>query len=71
MIQSEFLRALCNGVTRFSSTELVNNYRVGTAANVKNIRKTLEKKEITTSFPNQTEIQDPLFKYWLKNHYFI
>lgn len=69
--QSEFLRALCNGVTRFSSTELVNNYRVGTAANVKNIRKTLEKKEITTSFPNQTEIQDPLFKYWLKNHYFV
>lgn len=68
--QSEFLRALCNGVTKFSSTELVNNYRVGTAANVKNIRKALEKKEITTSFPNQTEIQDPIFKYWLKNHYF-
>lgn len=43
---------------------------MGTAANVKNLKAALEKKEIITSFPGKIELQDPVFEFWLKTKYF-
>ena len=68
--QTEFLRGLCDGVTRWNAQETLGSYRVGSAANVKNIKNTLEKKEITTSFPDRIELQDPVYKYWLVHCFF-
>ena len=68
--QVEYLRAVLDGVKNWASTETYDKYRMGTAPNVKNIQRALEKKEITTRTLNGVEIQDPVFKYWLKNIYF-
>ena len=68
--QTEYLRALCDNMKNMSATSTLASYKIGTSANVKNIRKTLEKKELITIFPETEEFQDPIFKYWLKNVYF-
>nr|AIF26785.1 putative ATPase [uncultured bacterium fosmid pJB92C9] len=64
--QLEYIRALCDGVVSFSSLSVLKDYRIGTAPNVINIKKTLERKEIITTFPDRTELQDPIFEHWLK-----
>lgn len=68
--QTEFLRALCDGVVNFSSSHTLSTYSIGTSANVKNIRNALEKKEIISVFPSGVELQDPMLKYWLKERWF-
>ena len=67
--QVEYLRAVCDGVTSWNSVKTLNKYKMGTAANVKNIKAALEKKEIITSFPKQIELQDPVFETWLKQSF--
>lgn len=68
--QINFLLAVADGVTNFSSKEILTNYKLGTSANIKNLRKaTLEKDLIDILPDNVTEIQDPVFEYWLKNCY--
>lgn len=42
---------------------------MGTAANVKNLKAAVEKKEIITSMPS-IELQDPVFETWLRTIYF-
>lgn len=68
--QAEYLRAVCDGVRKWNSVETLKNYRMGTAANVKNLKSTLEKKEIITSMPGGVELQDPVFGSWLMKKYF-
>lgn len=49
---------------------MLNKYKLGTSANIKNLRKaTLEKDLIDVLFGNIIEIQDPAFEYWLKYVY--
>ena len=43
---------------------------MGTAANVKNLKAAVEKKEIITSMPDSIELQDPVFETWLRTIYF-
>lgn len=53
-----------------SSIEVLNKYKQGTSANIKNLRKaTLEKDLIDILSGNVIEIQDPAFEYWLKYVY--
>lgn len=67
--QVEYLRAVCDGVTSWNSVETLKKYKMGTAANVKNLKAALEKREIITSFPKQIELQDPVFETWLRESY--
>jgi hypothetical protein len=68
--QINFLKAVLNGETRFTSQETVANYRLGTSSNLKRIKETLSGKEIIDIQNKKIEILDPIFKLWLKEDYF-
>jgi hypothetical protein len=62
--QLNFLKAVCDQVLQLSSAETVQNYKMGTTANVSRIKKSLSAKEIIEISGNKIEIVDPLFKIW-------
>ena len=68
--QINFLLAVADGVTNFSSKDVLTKYKLGTSANIKNIRKATLEKDLIDILPgNITELQDPVFEYWIKNIY--
>ena len=68
--QLNFLLAVADGVSNFFSKEVLTKYKLGTSADIKNLRKaTLGKDLIDVLFGNIIEIQDPAFEYWLKYVY--
>ena len=68
--QINFLMAVADGVTNFSSKEVLTKYQLGTSANIKNLKKvTTEKDLIDILLGNKIELQDPVFEYWLKHIY--
>jgi hypothetical protein len=67
--QLYFLRAIIDGETVFGQENL-NKYRLGTSANVIRIKDALLSKEIIDITAKNIEIQDPIFKLWLKEEYF-
>lgn len=68
--QLNFLHALLRGIEQFSSKETLQNYRLGTSANVVKIKKMLENREIIEIHGSKIEMLDPMYKYWLKTNYF-
>ena len=70
--QVNFLMAVCDDETRFSSSEVIRKYCLNSSANVIRVKDALMKKEvITTGEKDEIIILDPLFKHWLKNYYFV
>ena len=69
--QVNMLRATLEGVTRFSSAEVIRRYDLHSSANVKRVKDALMKKEIL-SFEREEapRILDPLFAYWVKKYYY-
>jgi AAA+ ATPase superfamily predicted ATPase len=63
--QKNFLLAIAKGETNLTSTAVLSQYELGTAANITTMRKKLEQAETISVFPHKTEIQDPLFKAWI------
>ena len=65
--QMNFLHAICKGIhTGFTQSVVLNDYRLGTAANVTRLKKALIEKElITLSAPKHLEISDPILALWL------
>jgi len=68
--QINFLRAVLDGKTAFSSQENLKKYRLGSSANLKKIKNTLITREIIDIASQKIEILDPIFKLWLKEDYF-
>lgn len=69
--QLRFLQAIMNGVTRFSSADILEKYKLNSSANVNRVRDALVKKEIITFNNNKEGIfLDPLLEYWLRNYFF-
>lgn len=69
--QVSLLRAIIDGVTKFSSSEIVRAYALNSSANVKRVKDALVKKEIVTFDSNDVPtILDPLFEYWVRKYYF-
>lgn len=68
--QINFLKAVLNGETSFSSQEVLKNYRLGTSANLKKIKSALLSKEIIDIQGKTIEILDPVFKLWLTEDVF-
>lgn len=66
--QMNFLHAITNGVhTGFTQTAILETYRLGTAANVTRLKKSLMVKDlITTPAPKHLEMSDPILALWLK-----
>ena len=69
--QVSLLRAVLDGVVKFSASDVIEKYRLNSSANVRRVKDALRKKEVMT-FNDKDEpvILDPLFEYWLENHYF-
>ena len=69
--QVSLLRAIIDGCTKFSSSEVVRAYALNSSANVKRVKDALVKKEIVTFDSNDIPtILDPLFEYWVRKYYF-
>lgn len=67
--QISFLQAVASGERNFSSRDVLAKYELGTSANIKNLRKALQDKNLIDVMPEATMIQDPVFAYWIKNVY--
>ncbi|NOT73701.1 MAG: ATP-binding protein [Cyclobacteriaceae bacterium] len=68
--QVNFLNAMLKGVEQFSAKQALNDYDLGTSANVLRIKDALVNKEILDINGNQIEFLDPMYKHWLQKYYF-
>ncbi len=63
--QMNFIRALCEGVnTNLTSTEVLEEYNLGTKSNVARVKKALLDKELIEINGREVLIADPMFKKW-------
>jgi hypothetical protein len=68
--QVNFLNVLINNEKQITSQHVLQNYKLGTSANVLKIRKALHDKEIIDIIGKKIEFIDPLYRYWLTRNYF-
>jgi replicative DNA helicase len=68
--QLNFLKAVIDGETAFTSQENLKKYRLGTSANLKKIKNALISREIIDTVTQKVDILDPIFELWLKEEYF-
>ncbi|HRH69668.1 MAG TPA: ATP-binding protein [Flavobacteriales bacterium] len=67
--QLNYLRALLNGVERFTTMDTIRRFELGSSAHVKRMTMALEQKEVLDFVGRKTEWIDPLFKIWLEERY--
>jgi hypothetical protein len=69
--QISLLKAVLDGVVKFSASDVIEKYRLNSSANVRRVKDALRKKEVLTfNEKDEPVILDPLFEYWLENYYF-
>jgi len=69
--QVNFLRAVMDGVNRFSAADVIRKYGLNSSANVKRVKDALMKKEVLVFDENDNpHIIDPLFEYWIRKYFF-
>ena len=69
--QVSLMRAVLDGVVKFSASDVIEKYRLNSSANVRRVKDALRKKEVLTfNEKDEPVILDPLFEYWLENYYF-
>lgn len=69
--QLSLMRAILDGVIRFSTSEVIEKYSLNSSANVRRVKDALKKKEIITfNEKDEPVILDPLFEYWIGKYYF-
>ena len=69
--QISLLKAVLDGVVKFSASDVIEKYRLNSSANVRRVKDALRKKEVITfNEKDEPVILDPLFEYWLENYYF-
>ena len=69
--QVYLLRAIFDGVSKVSSTEVIHRYRLNSSANVHRIKEALTKKEVIMfDAQDNPRIIDPVFRVWLDRFYF-
>lgn len=69
--QVNFLKALTKNVERLSAQNVINEYGLGTSANVTRIKKALVSKEIIDLRGDKVFFLDPIYSMWLRDHYFV
>lgn len=67
--QVNFLKALSQGIVKFSAADNLRKYRLGTSGNVNRIKESLLSKEIIDITGQNIEFLDPLFKVWFSTIY--
>ncbi len=69
--QLSLLKAILDGVVRFSASDVIEKYGLNSSANVRRVKDALKKKEVITfNEKDDPVILDPLFEYWVSRHYF-
>ena len=72
--QLYFLKAVFDGITKVSSSDVIDvieRYRLNSSANVHRIKEALTKKEVISIDAQDTPtIIDPIFRLWLERFYF-
>ena len=69
--QLSLLRAVLDGESKFSSSEVIEKYGLNSSANVRRVKDALKKKEVLTfNEKDEPVILDPLFEYWVGKYYF-
>jgi uncharacterized protein len=68
--QVNFLRAVLQNVEQLSAKAVLDEYKLGTSANVQRIKEALVNKEILDIQGEKISFMDPVYKQWLKKHYF-
>lgn len=69
--QASFFRAILEGHTKFSSTDIIEQYKLNSSANVLRVREALCKKEIIFfNDAGKPVVTDPLFEYWARTEYY-
>jgi len=69
--QLSLLRAVLDGIVKFSASDVIEKYRLNSSANVRRVKDALKKKEVLTfNEKDEPVILDPLFEYWVSNIYF-
>jgi len=68
--QINFLEAVLKGEEKISSKDIIITYKLGTSSNVNRIKGALISKEIIEIRGNKIDFIDPMYKNWLKKHYF-
>ncbi|MFA6334605.1 MAG: hypothetical protein WCX48_03500 [Bacteroidales bacterium] len=69
LYQLNFLKAILDGVTKFSTQEVLTGYHFNSSANVVRLKEAVQKKEILEQDGDKWIFLDPLFKIWLKRVY--
>ena len=70
--QINLLHAIVDGVRKFSSADIMEQYRLNSSAGVARSREALSKRELVTfDSEDNARLTDPLFEYWLRNYYFV
>jgi hypothetical protein len=69
MYQLSLLKAILDGVTKFSTQQVLDQYKFNSSANVVRLKEAAQKKEILEQDGENWYFLDPLFKCWLKRVY--
>jgi hypothetical protein len=67
--QINFLKAVVDGVEKFTSVNAMQEYKLGTPNNVTKNRNALERNDIIDVTSNSIEILDPAFELWFKKYF--
>ena len=68
--QLNFLKALSNNETAFGSKKVLEDYDLGTSANITRIKVALQNHEIIDVLGKTITFNDPLFAIWLQRRFF-
>ena len=69
--QVRMIKAALEGVTKFTSADVLDKYRLNSSANVSRLKEALTKKEIINfNEKKPATFLDPLFKLWFINYFF-
>jgi hypothetical protein len=68
--QINLLKVVINNVEQLSSKATIQEYRLGTSANVLKVKKALVNKEIIDIQNGTVTFLDPFYRYWLKKYFF-
>ena len=69
--QLSLMKAILDGVVKFSASDVIDKYSLNSSANVRRVKDALKKKEVITfNEKDEPVILDPLFEYWITKYYF-
>jgi len=70
--QLHFLHAVVDGMgDRLNHKEVIDEYDLGSSANVSVIKKALKEKELIDIIGTNLQISDPILEHWLRSNLFI